>query len=450
MLRREFLATTATALALPVVRAAAAAASRHLLYIAEPGIRNYQQYGGIGVLVYDIDDGYKFVKRIPTWTARAGPGAGERQGRGGQRRHRQAVRQHDQAHRLHRSRHREDDLGARARRRVRPDGALAGRQGHVRARRSKRPALERRQRADGRSDWRRSSPTRARTTRCIRATGNRSTSPACGRPLLSVADPKTHTVVRTVGPFANSIRPFTVNGARTLCYVNCNELLGFEIGDLRTGQETAPRRSAGLREGPGDAARLSESRRRPDAGRKEALALRRPQQRDAHLRQHRDAAEADRISLKVRDQPGWITFTHRRQARVSVDGRGLRHEDQEDGQGPAGRDGARDRQRKAARDHRGRHEAGPGRRPVRRRQKAIAPAHGRDTEAGAPATPPRRAPQPSLVRRAGRSRVRPPIAHGADGLRPLATTPASRSSRSSTPGATSIPVTRTSSSGSRR
>jgi hypothetical protein len=30
--------------------------------------------------------------------------------------------------------------------------------------------------------------------------------------MLSVADPRTHTVVKTVGPFANSIRPFTVNG----------------------------------------------------------------------------------------------------------------------------------------------------------------------------------------------------------------------------------------------
>src|SRR2546425_1072267 len=32
-------------------------------------------------------------------------------------------------------------------------------------------------------------------------------------PLLSIADPKTHKVVGTVGPFDNVIRPFTVNGA---------------------------------------------------------------------------------------------------------------------------------------------------------------------------------------------------------------------------------------------
>ncbi|HJZ69673.1 MAG TPA: hypothetical protein VKF81_16225, partial [Blastocatellia bacterium] len=40
---------------------------RHLLYVAVPGIRNYLEYGGIGILVYDIDSSYKFVKRIPTW-----------------------------------------------------------------------------------------------------------------------------------------------------------------------------------------------------------------------------------------------------------------------------------------------------------------------------------------------------------------------------------------------
>src|SRR6266516_6974553 len=40
-------------------------AERKLLYVAEPGIRNYLEYGGHGVLVFDIDHGHKFVKRIP-------------------------------------------------------------------------------------------------------------------------------------------------------------------------------------------------------------------------------------------------------------------------------------------------------------------------------------------------------------------------------------------------
>src|SRR5579862_6400453 len=44
-----------------------AAAEQHLLYVASPGTRNYVEYGGVGILVFDIDHGYKFVKRIPTW-----------------------------------------------------------------------------------------------------------------------------------------------------------------------------------------------------------------------------------------------------------------------------------------------------------------------------------------------------------------------------------------------
>src|SRR5512140_497188 len=45
---------------------------QHLLYVAEPGIRNYVEYGGVGILVFDIDNGYRFVKRIPTWNVPPG------------------------------------------------------------------------------------------------------------------------------------------------------------------------------------------------------------------------------------------------------------------------------------------------------------------------------------------------------------------------------------------
>ena len=54
-------------LALLPVLAPVQAKEKHLLYVASPGIRNYLEYGGMGILVFDIDDGYKFVKRIPTW-----------------------------------------------------------------------------------------------------------------------------------------------------------------------------------------------------------------------------------------------------------------------------------------------------------------------------------------------------------------------------------------------
>ena len=34
--------------------------------MATPGIRDYLEYGGHGLLVFDIDDGHKLIKRIPT------------------------------------------------------------------------------------------------------------------------------------------------------------------------------------------------------------------------------------------------------------------------------------------------------------------------------------------------------------------------------------------------
>jgi hypothetical protein len=50
-----------------VLRAADSnAGERRLLYVAAPGVRNYLEYGGHGLLVFDIDDNHKFVRRIPT------------------------------------------------------------------------------------------------------------------------------------------------------------------------------------------------------------------------------------------------------------------------------------------------------------------------------------------------------------------------------------------------
>ena len=56
-------------LLLPLTAPRRPSAERHYLYVASPGTRNYVEYGGVGLLVFDIDDGYKFVRRIPTLTA---------------------------------------------------------------------------------------------------------------------------------------------------------------------------------------------------------------------------------------------------------------------------------------------------------------------------------------------------------------------------------------------
>ena len=55
-----------------------------------------------------------------------------------------------------------------------------------------------------------------------------------GSPLLYVADTKTHTLSHTIGPFGAGIRPFTITSDETRVFVTVNELLGFEVGDLKT------------------------------------------------------------------------------------------------------------------------------------------------------------------------------------------------------------------------
>jgi DNA-binding beta-propeller fold protein YncE len=54
-------------------------------------------------------------------------------------------------------------------------------------------------------------------------------------PMLSVSDATSHEVVRTVGPFSAFLCPFTLNARGTLAFANVDGLVGFEVGDLQTG-----------------------------------------------------------------------------------------------------------------------------------------------------------------------------------------------------------------------
>src|SRR5262249_55250537 len=69
-------------------------------------------------------------------------------------------------------------------------------------------------------------------------------------PMLTVIDVQTQKSVESIGPFSAAIRPFTVNAAETLCFVNVNELLGFEIGDLKTGKKLHRVEVQGVAKGP--------------------------------------------------------------------------------------------------------------------------------------------------------------------------------------------------------
>ena len=127
-------------------------------------------------------------------------------------------------------------------------------------------------------------------------------------PLLRVTDTTTHTISNEVGPFSSAIRPFTVNGRQTLCFVNVNGLLGFEIGDLVTGRKLHRVEVQGFAMGvpkrhgcPSHGVGLT-----PDE--KEVWVCDAVNQRlhifDATVMPPKQVA-----SVAVREQPGWITFS---------------------------------------------------------------------------------------------------------------------------------------------
>ncbi len=54
-------------------------------------------------------------------------------------------------------------------------------------------------------------------------------------PTLSVADTARRRIIKGVGPFSASLCPVTVNAKGTLAFANVDGLVGFEVGDLQTG-----------------------------------------------------------------------------------------------------------------------------------------------------------------------------------------------------------------------
>ncbi|HEX9484321.1 MAG TPA: hypothetical protein VF929_07050 [Gemmatimonadaceae bacterium] len=310
--RRDFIARSSAALsALAIPRgfrgaAMLAVADRHLLYVAEPGIRNYVEWGGIGILVYDIDDHFRFVRRIPTMQPAAGESPENVKG----------VCASAATGRVYVSTLRRllcVDLATDAllwnraydggcdRMSITPDGRTIF-----------LPTLE------GPHWFVIDASTGDEITRIVRDSGAHNTicSPdgkyaylaGLRSRTLGVVDARTRAVVSEVGPFGNVIRPFTVNGSNTRCYVNVNDLLGFEIGDIRTGKVLRRVEVPGFKAGP------VKRHGCPSHG----IGLT-PDERElwlcdgansrVHVFDMTESAPRLTHSIAVRDQPGWITFT---------------------------------------------------------------------------------------------------------------------------------------------
>ena len=208
---------------------------RRYVYAAVPGVSNDEQFGGVGILVFDADNGYKFVRRIATWEAYRREAIEPIKG----------IAAHAATGRLYVSTTRRlaafdlatdkivwqkgYDADCCDRMAVSADGKTL----YV-------PAFER-------PKWYVVDAGNGNVITTIITGGeahNTIYSPHSGHvylaslrtPTMAVADSRTNQVIKKIGPFSNQTRPFAINGKETLVYVNVNDLLGVAVGDLQTGK----------------------------------------------------------------------------------------------------------------------------------------------------------------------------------------------------------------------
>ena len=282
--------------------------TKHLLYVASPGIRNYVEYGGVGILVFDMDDGFRFVKRIPTWNVVAGEKPQNIKGIA-------ASAKTGRIYVTNNIRTMALDIitgkvlwdrayeGGCDRMAISPDGKVL----YV-------PELE------GPAWHVVNADTGAVIDSIVTNSGSHNTICSLDGKhvylaglksnLLTVVDDEGGEAVplHKVGPFSNVIRPFTVNGSNTLSFVNVNGLLGFEVGDLRTGQKLYHVEVQGYQQGPvkrhgcpshGIALTADERELWLADGANNAI----------HVFDTTAMPPRQTVSIKLRDMPGWISFS---------------------------------------------------------------------------------------------------------------------------------------------
>ena len=276
------------------------------LYVAVPGIRNYLEYGGHGILVYDIDAGHKLIKRIPTQGLKKDGTPSNVKGVAVSVATNciyistlEALQCVDLA--TEKLLWEKTYEGGCDRMAMAPDGKLIY-----------LPSLEK-------EHW---NVVDAKTGDVVKTIvtnsgahntlyggdGTKVYLAGLRTSTLGVADAHSHTVIRQVGPFSAPVRPFTINGDQSLCYVNVNGLLGFEIGDINSGKmlhrvevkdfSMGPVKRHGC---PSHGIGLT-----PDESQ---VWLCDAFNQRLHIFDNTVMPPKQLESVAVRDQPGWITFS---------------------------------------------------------------------------------------------------------------------------------------------
>jgi hypothetical protein len=281
------------------------AGERHLLYVVAPGIRNYLEFGGAGILVFDMDKNHTFVKRIET------PASKEEKPD-----NIKGVCAHAGTKRLYFTTPKriycidlltEKPLWDKAlpggcdRMSLTPDGkvlyvpSFEGPHWNV---------------VDaGSGDVLTNVETKSGAhNTVVGLDGSRMYLAGLKSPLLRVADTKTHKVVQEVGPFSAAIRPFTVNAAQTLAFVNVNDLLGFEIGDIKTGKVLHRVEVRDFKKGPVKRHGCPSHGIGLTPDEKE-IWLADAFNTQVHVFDATVMPPKQVTSIKLREQPGWVTFS---------------------------------------------------------------------------------------------------------------------------------------------
>lgn len=281
-------------------------AVKKYLYVAVPGIRNYLEYGGHGILVYDMSDNYKLVKRIPTQGFKADGTPSNVKGVAVSLATNsiyittlEAMQRIDLA--TEKVVWEKEYEGGCDRLSMSPDGKTIY-----------LPSLEK-------DHWH---VVDAKTGEVIKRVDTNSGAhntlygldgthvylAGLRTPTLGVADTRSHTVIRQVGPFTKPVRPFTINGSQTRCYVNVNELLGFEVGDITTGKKLCRVEVAGFEKGPVKRHGCPSHGIGLTPDEKEVWLCDAFNQR-LHIFDNTVMPPRQVASIEVWDQPGWITFS---------------------------------------------------------------------------------------------------------------------------------------------
>jgi DNA-binding beta-propeller fold protein YncE len=281
-------------------------AESNLLYVASPGVRNYLEYGGHGLLVFDIDHEHRFVKRIPLG------GLNE----SGEPINVKGICANSTTGCVYVSTIKTlmcvDIASDQLLWEIAYDGGCDRMSMDPQGRFIYLPSFEgpHWNIVDARSGrlLTKITPDSGAHNTVVGLDGRFAYLAGLKSPLLSIADTSHHQITRTVGPFAAAIRPFTINGLQTRCYVCINDLLGFEIGDIQSGEKIARVEIQGFKRGPVKRHGCPSHGIGLTPDEREVWVVDAFNQR-IHLFDNTVMPPKQLTSIELRDEPGWVTFS---------------------------------------------------------------------------------------------------------------------------------------------